>query len=503
MSPQIFGVNWADDDALDRVGYTVQRWGGNSVTRYSWDTDVTNRGPDWFFLNIPDNVASPAALPFGSSSDRFIDSAAAAAEVVLQVPLIGWVPKNAKTDRAKYWGFSVDKYGPQTATECSASGYPSWCTADAGNGITGYDGGGRPQYVTGNDPADTSRRVDAGYIKDWMQHIAGRVGTAAEGGVKLYDLDNEPFLWADTHRDVEPRPLSAGDLWSRSVEYGAAIKTQDPDALLLGPVVWGWCTFFYSRGKDDCGPGDDFNGVQGGLPFLAWYLKKAQEYADAHSGRRLIDYLDVHYYPQASGVALAGEGSAATQALRLRSIKSLYDPTYVDESWTSDLGLGPVNLIPRLRNWIDTHHPGTKIAITEYNFGDDGPSSALAQSEVLAVFTREGVDLATRWVAPETGLMEDAFSIYLDYDGAGSRVTGDSVRATSNNVDQVGAYAVSGNGKLFVLLFNKHTATRSVAVTIPGLSGAVSLFRFSGSQRLGPAGSTSLSAGAVTLSLPA
>ena len=55
--------------------------------------------------------------------------------------------------------------------------------------------------------------------------------------------------------------------------------------------------------------------------------------AKALDGVRILDYLDLHYYPQASGVALATAGTATTQALRLRSTRSLWDPNYTDESW--------------------------------------------------------------------------------------------------------------------------------------------------------------------------
>jgi hypothetical protein len=73
-------------------------------------------------------------------------------------------------------------------------------------------------------------------------------------------------------------------------------------------------------------------------------------------------------------------------------------------------------------------------------------------------------------VSPKPGVpantpLEDAFKLYLDYDGRGSRITGDSVRTTSAISDAVGAYTVvAAGGKTYVLLFNKDSATRSVDV---------------------------------------
>jgi hypothetical protein len=88
-----------------------------------------------------------------------------------------------------------------------------------------------------------------------------------------------------------------------------------------------------------------------------------QTYEQQH-GVRLLDYLDLHFYPQAEGVFPSSGGDAAVQALRLRSTRALWDPSYVDESWIGD----SVQLIPRMRAWVAQNYPGTKTAITEYNW---------------------------------------------------------------------------------------------------------------------------------------
>jgi hypothetical protein len=160
-----------------------------------------------------------------------------------------------------------------------------------------------------------------------------------------------------------------------------------------------------------------------------------------------------------------------------------------------------------MKEWIAANYPGTKLAITEYNWGGDaGISSALAQAEALAIFGREGVDLAARWVAPAAGSrVEDAFRLYLDYDGQGARVSGDSVQAVSGNVDELGAYAVAGNGtRLFFLLFNKATAARDAAVSLPQpLHWRARLRRFDADSGLGSAGTVLPSGGAFAFPLPA
>ncbi len=492
ISPLVYGVSFGSDAQAARLRWPIRRWGGNSTSRYSWQDDISNHASDWFFYSIEEANANPAALPDGSSADHFIDvTRAAGGAPLITLPTIGWAP----IDRQRRWGFSVAKYGPAQQTECTATGGASWCNPDTGNG-------NRPDGtpITGNDPRDTSRVVGPPFDTAWMAHIAARTGTAAAGGVRYFALDNEPMLWNSTQRDVHPQATTYDELWQTTSAYAAAIKAQDAGARVLGPVVWGWCAYFFSA-ADGCSAGAD-RAAHGNLDLLDWYLKQVADYQSAH-GLRLVDDLDIHYYPQGNNVALSSDESAATSALRLRSLKGLYDPTYVDESWIGQ----PVDLIPRMKAWIATRLPGAGLAISEYNWGnDDGPSSALAQAEALAIFGREGVDLATRWVAPADGSrVEDSFLLYLNYDGLGAQVAGDSVRALSADVDAVGAYAVRGAGtRLYLLLFNKDTVARQASISIPGgLGQPATLYRFDPTHRLAAAGSATPAAGALALSLPA
>ena len=362
--------------------------------------------------------------------------------------------------------------------------------------------------IVGNAPGDTSMPIGPGFVTGWMEHVASRVGTAGEGGVRLWALDNEPMLWYETHRDVAPVPLDYDGLWQRTLAIAGAIKAEDPAAQTLGPVVWGWCAYFTSAADwqvdPSCTDGPDRQ-AHGGLPLLAWYLEQVCAHQQAH-GVRLVDYLDVHYYPQ-GGVAGLGPGDsgedAATSARRLRSLRELWDPTWVAESWIGQ----PVNLIPRMRDWIDDHCPGTGLALTEYRWGaDDGPSSALAHAEALAIFGREGVDVATRWVAPEPGTrVVDSFRLFLDYDAAGARAVGDSVRAASGDVEDVGAYAiVTPEAKLLVLLFNRDVAARQAEVTIAGgAEGDGVLYRFDPANPLAEVGPVPVTGAGFSLALPA
>jgi hypothetical protein len=195
----------------------------------------------------------------------------------------------------------------------------------------------------------------------------------------------------------------------------------------------------------------------------------------------------LHYYPQADGVALSPAGDPATQALRLRSTRSLWDPTYVDDSWIKGAGPdgGIVRLIPRMRDWVAANYPGTRLAIGEYNWGAlDDINGALAQADVLGIFGREGVDLATLWGPPKSadpGAF--AFRIYRNYDGADSQFGDLSVSAVSSDQDQVAVYAAqrSADGALTLVVINKTGRLQDAQVTVAGYSPAskAPIYRYS------------------------
>ena len=468
ISPDIYGMNFADEQLARELRLPVRRWGGNATTRYNWQNDTTNHASDWYFENIPEDNTDPTTLPNGSGSDKFVEQdRRTSTHTLLTVPLIGWTPKS----RAYACGFSTSKYGAQQDTD-------PW-RPDCGNGV--LSGG---TEVTGNDPHDTSEEITPTFVQDWMRHLTGRYGSAGSGGVKFYNLDNEPMLWNETHRDVHQGPTSYDELRDRTYQYAAAIKAVDPGAKTLGPTLYGWTAYFYSA--LDWEPGGSWwnnpqdQNAHGGTPFVEWYLQQMRTYEQQH-GIRILDYLDLHNYPEASGVALAPAGDAATQERRLRSTRSLWDPTYVDESWIAE----PVRLIPRMRDWVNKNYPGTKLAISEYNWGAlDHINGALAQADILGIFGREGLDLATLWEPPkpsEPGAF--AFRMYRNYDGQGGAYGDVWVRSTSADQGKLAIYGAqrTSDGSLTLMVINKTNGNLTSSLNLSGFSPGASaqVYRYS------------------------
>lgn len=385
ISPYIYGV--AGEVSSD-LPATARRWGGNPTSRYNWQIDAQNTAKDWYF----ENQGSGGYRPFldGNRAQHAVSA--------LTVPMIGWVAKDKSSV-----GFPVSSYGPQRNHDPNRP--------DAGDGV-------RPDGVPirPSSPTLTSVPAPPELMRKWVEAIHKEDEKSGARNVKLYFLDNEPNLWNSTHRDIHPDPLSYDELLDRSIKYGSAIRAADPGALIAGPTEWGWTGYFYSAQDAFIGVGNrPDRRAHGDVPLIPWYLKKLQEH-DKASGTRVLDVLDVHYYPQESGV-YGPAADPATAALRLRSTRSLWDPSYTDESWINDT----VRLLPRLKEWIAQNYPGLGISIGEYNFGGEQHiSGGLALAEALGRFGVAGIDYAFYWfVPPKNSPAYWAFRAYRDFDGKG------------------------------------------------------------------------------------
>ncbi len=476
ISPDIYGINDYSDKGLanvTRVG--VRRWGGDATSRYNWLLDTFNSANDYYFENFAYGNAAPA-LPNGSEFDRFVENGlTTGTKRIGTIPMLGWLPKS----RDFGCSFSVAKYGPQQKVDPYNS--------DCGNGFL-PDGKTR---IT-NDPNDVSQVVDQTFSQQWIQHVIARYGTAVRGGVQVWSLDNEPEYWYGVHIDVHPNTATYDEMLSRGQTYAAAIKAADPSAAVTGPVAGGWPGMFYSA-QDfysgyNTGPNYVFYGnpvdrnAHGGVPFVEWYLQQMAQY-EAQHGTRLLDYVDVHAYIAPDGIGFATTSTPADDTLRLTSTRVFWDPNYAapDGSTPSAAMPGgePPYLVPRMKQWVAADYPGTKTAITEYNWGMlNDITGAIAQADILGIFGREGLDLATLWGPPNpTANPPDpgvfAFEMYLNYDGSGNQFGETSVSATTSNADQLSIFAAQrSDSALTIMVLNKTTSDASTAVSIANFAAA-------------------------------
>jgi hypothetical protein len=393
ISPLIYGVGGGGGSPW-ATGTTARRWGGNPTSRYNWQLNTWSLTKDWFFRNTGD--------PKGSYDQFLEENRQHRVKTALTVPMLGWVAKDATS-----YSFPVSVFGPQQATGPDVP--------DSGNGV-GRDG----KPLVPGPPTRTSVASTPESIERWVRTIRDKDGARGRS-VDAYILDNEPALWNSTHRDVHPEPTTYDELLEKTMAYASAVRRADPDAMIAGPAEWGWLAYHYSA--KDVAAGVQLRPdrrLHGDEPLIPWYLRKIRE-AELKNRTRLLDILDVHFYPMAQGMGIGtgGETDPATAARRIRSTRSLWDPTYLDESWINER----MRVLPLLRQWITAYRPGLRISIGEWNFGAESHmSGGLATAEVLGRFGTEGVYSAYYWTFPaDRSPSFWAFRAFRDFDGAGGR----------------------------------------------------------------------------------
>ena len=446
ISPQIYGIAFANSNQLTDLNFTMNRMGGNNETRDNWQINAHNLDADWYFESYPD---SGSTVP-GNTVDAFVaNSKQASAQAMITISMIGWMPFLG-SGRSITYSYSTNKYGPQKSTDPYQP--------PAGDGLSSTNNN---QPITWNTPTDANFPTNALFEQGLVQHLMSKWGASTNGGVGYYFMDNEHSIWFSTHQDIHPVGTTMQEIYRDMVAYATMVKANDPNAIVLGPEEWGWPGYLYS-GYDQqwSGQHGDYNTADypdrtanGGWDYGPWLLHQFQQYQNTN-GQRLLDYFTYHCYPQENNVG-GNAVDATTELLRNQSTRVFWDTSYVDPSWINSV----IAIIPRMRSWVTTNYPGTKIGITEYNWGAEGyMNGATAQADILGIFGREGLDLATRWTTPASNTPTYlSMKMYRNYDGNKSVFGDTSVQTTVPNPDSLNAFSAirSSDGSLTIMVINK------------------------------------------------
>jgi hypothetical protein len=443
IKPAIYGIalsvlHEARDLHQWQLGAAARRWGGNVSTRYNWQIGTAwNTASDWFFRNV--NYSGQPHYTYRTFLD---DDLTKGVQSALTLPIMGWVAKDMESA-----SFPVSAFGPQRNVDSSRSG-------DVGDG---YTKDGKP--IPPGAPERTSVATSPEGVGRWVSAIKQEDATRHLRSVQMYILDNEPMLWNSTHRDVHPQATSYDELLDRTLTYAAAVRRADPEAVIAGPAEWGWPAYFYSAVDSAAGVTlHPDRRAHGNVPLLEWYLRELKTHEDK-TGERLLDVVDVHFYPQGKGIGINMQGGTdpATSARRLRATRSLWDPTYVDESWIGE----PIELIPRLKRMIQANYPGRGISIGEYNFGAEGHiSGGLALAQALGIFGQQGIDAAFYWTYPDKDTPAFwAFRAYRNFDGKGGRFLDLSVPTSAPEGSSLYASKDAAGGHVVLVVLNTEPTT--------------------------------------------
>jgi hypothetical protein len=358
---------------------------------------------------------------------------------------------------------------------------------------------GGKEKVWGNDPNISMVPNSVDFQRGLVENIKKLFGGAANKGVRFFTLDNEPGLWIENHRDTVPKGISAEELVELNTKYAAMIKEVDPAAQVIGFSAWGVIELAHSN-VDRTPPGPDGykryaefkDGEEkwserkkhDGQSQLVYYLRQMKAAEQKH-GKRLVDVIDVHWYPEIYGRDKKGdkkrlqdnlpyEQSLADQ--QFDAIGEWYDPNFTNpDSWTANdenkyimwVPFHPV--IAGLKKVIEENYPGTKLAINEYDTGSrDYFHGALIRAAVLGIFMQEDLYMAENWYqGDDSHYLYFAQKLYGNYDGKGSRVGGNFVKSESSNKELL-SYAAVDKGKTFVVLVNRsHTARFQTSIKLP------------------------------------
>lgn len=455
IDPRIYGHNQPHDLGTALRGLGLVRQGGNRMTAYNWENNASNAGSDYMHQNddfLPSILGvdgeAPASVPLFA-----VDQAlGAGADVLLTVPICGHVAAD------KAGGGDVD----QTPDYLETRFHPT--IAAKGGAFA--------------DPPDTADH--AVYQDEFVAFLHSRRPEAFAADRVLFSLDNEPDLWSSTHARIHPGPVGYAELVDKNIEFAAAIKAVAPDAVVTGFVSYGYNGYVTLQNAPDAvGPN-----------FIDYYLGRMAA-AEADAGLRLVDVLDLHWYPEAvgGGMRITGDDtSPGSVAARVQAPRSLWDPTYQEDSWIADDYLqGPIALLPWLQGIIDARYPGTGIGFTEYNYGGGGHiSGAIAQADVLGIFGRHGVALAAYWaLSDQQAYIDAAFRVFTSYDDDGARFGDTSIHATTSDDALSSVYAsidAQDPARTVVVAINKSDASVRAAVKLAAYAeyAAVDVWQLTG-----------------------
>jgi len=435
ISPYIYGVN----QDIDGLTSTARRFGGNRTTGYNWENNASNAGSDWIH-----------------SSDNYIPESMGIDKANYETPGIVATTFHNKTLTNKF---------PYSLITLQAAGYVS---ADKNGEVSETEKAPSSRWKEVKfaknakftlTPDLTDNYV---YMDEYVNFLVNKFGNASTAtGIKGYSVDNEPCLWSSTHSRIHPEKATCEEIIEKTTELSKAVKNVDPYAEIFGPALYGFNAYTTFQNAVDW----ENNYNKSYSWFVDYYLDKMKESSDK-AGKRLLDVFDIHYYSEARGGGMRvnfGEDPTNIECnkARLQAPRTLWQGSYKEDSWITQYTPEKFRpIIPRIQESIDKYNPGTKLAITEYDFGaGNNITGGIAQADTLGIFSKNKVYLATYWGNENKKYITSAMNLYTNYDSKGSRYGDTNVKCEVSDYDLASAYAsVEKNckSKSHIILLNKN-----------------------------------------------
>lgn len=408
--------------------------GGNNATKYNWRRKLGSH-PDWY-NNVYDHSWDFASQDIQGRMPRL--------QVMWAFQLIGKAADN-RNNNFNDWSYNRSQWWSGVGQNLAGGGQVN-------------PAGGSQALVNGNPDL---------YLEKWtadsttgvLNHWFGPGGLGLDKNQFLYwSMDNEPEIWNGTHDDVMPSLPSASAFMDSYFAVAKKARDRFPEIRLTGPVPaneWQWYKW-----------GDQSLTIDGKYYcWLEYFIKRVADEQKA-TGIRLLDVLDIHWYP-----------SESSNADLVQLHRVFFDETYI---YPGANGVKTINggwdgtqtkeyIFKRINDWLVKHfgeNHGITIALTENDIKSSDPNVvSVVYASMLGTFADNGVEIFTPW-SWKTGMWE-TLHLFSRY----AKTT--RVRTTSPGEATVSGYSTvnSSNDSMTVILVNRDlNASRAVTVNLTGFS---------------------------------
>jgi hypothetical protein len=405
----------------------VRQGGGNNSTKYNWRLKLSSH-PDWY-NNVYANDWNTAAK---SMLDKL-----PGVQGMWSFQLLGKAAANTRNN------FNDGAY--------NGSKYWDGVNQNLAGGGQVNPAGGSKALVEGTPDLylmDWSADSTVGILNKWF----GEKGLGYDKKrIQYWSMDNEPEIWEGTHDDVMKKQCTAEEFMQRYFKVAKAARAKYPDIKLVGPVPaneWQW--FSYSGGTKIGNKS---------VSWLEFFIKRIAD-EELASGIRLLDVLDIHFYPGTSD---------ATQSMQLHRV--FFDRTYVfpeangvhtvNGGW--DTSINKEYILGRCSDWLVKYlgpNHGVSLGVTEMDIKSTDPNvQAIWYASTMGEFMKNGAEIFTPW-SWKVGMWE-ALHLFSRYNQA------NYVQATSSDETTVSAYPTidNNNDSISVVLINR-SLTEKKLVTL-------------------------------------
>lgn len=381
VSPYLYGRNNSVSDnpeqPLSSAAWTklrdagvmfLRESGGNNSTKYNWRRKLSSH-PDWY-NNVYAHDWDYAA--------KSIQEHLPGAQGMWSFQLIG---KAAKTTSANFndWAFNNSDWWIGTRQNLAGGG-----TVDPAPTAE--------EAIADGDPTRYLETWSADSTVGILDHWFGDKGIGLDPtGIVYWNMDNEAEVWHGTHDDIMPEPVQPEDYMQMYFAVAKKARNKFPGIKLVGPVAtneWQW--YNWPTGAIT------YNGKH--YAWLEYFIKRVAEEQQA-SGLRLLDVLDIHYYPSGTDVddvvqyhrVFFDKAYVYPEANGVKTINGGWDDAQENEY-----------ILQRCREWLEAYMGaghGVTFSVTETGIPDIGPDGiAVWYASTLGEFMRQpDMELFSPW----------------------------------------------------------------------------------------------------------